>query len=49
MKKIIAGVVQSLDGVMQAPLWNLLDMTPEGRGDFSPKLAYQAKAGALLS
>ena len=22
------------------PLWNLLDNTPEGRGDFAPKLAY---------
>jgi predicted dithiol-disulfide oxidoreductase (DUF899 family) len=22
------------------PLWNLLDTTPEGRGDFEPKLAY---------
>jgi predicted dithiol-disulfide oxidoreductase (DUF899 family) len=22
------------------PLWNLLDTTPEGRGDFQPKLAY---------
>jgi predicted dithiol-disulfide oxidoreductase (DUF899 family) len=22
------------------PLWNLLDTTPEGRGDFEPALAY---------
>ena len=22
------------------PIWNLLDMTPEGRGDWGPKLAY---------
>jgi len=22
------------------PLWNLLDVTPEGRGDFNPKLSY---------
>jgi predicted dithiol-disulfide oxidoreductase (DUF899 family) len=23
------------------PLWNMLDLTPEGRGDFSPQLAYK--------
>jgi predicted dithiol-disulfide oxidoreductase (DUF899 family) len=23
------------------PLWGLLDITPEGRGDFFPKLSYQ--------
>jgi predicted dithiol-disulfide oxidoreductase (DUF899 family) len=23
------------------PLWCLLDITPEGRGDFFPKLSYQ--------
>ena len=22
------------------PLWNVLDATPEGRGDFYPRLAY---------
>ena len=22
-------------------LWNMLDLTPEGRGDFEPKLAYK--------
>jgi predicted dithiol-disulfide oxidoreductase (DUF899 family) len=22
------------------PLWNMLDLTPEGRGDFHPKLNY---------
>src|SRR5439155_14123926 len=22
------------------PLWNLLDLTPEGRGDFHPELSY---------
>jgi hypothetical protein len=22
------------------PLWNMLDLTPEGRGDFHPKLSY---------
>ncbi len=24
------------------PIWNLLDMTPEGRGDWGPKLAYKS-------
>jgi predicted dithiol-disulfide oxidoreductase (DUF899 family) len=23
------------------PLWNMLDVTPEGRGDFEPKLDYR--------
>lgn len=23
------------------PLWGLLDITPEGRGDFFPKVSYQ--------
>ena len=23
------------------PLWNVLDLTPEGRGDFQPKLEYR--------
>jgi predicted dithiol-disulfide oxidoreductase (DUF899 family) len=23
------------------PLWNLFDVTPEGRGDFHPKLEYR--------
>ena len=23
------------------PLWNLFDVTPEGRGDFEPKLEYK--------
>lgn len=27
-------------GDLADPLWNLLDMTPEGRGDFFPKVAY---------
>jgi predicted dithiol-disulfide oxidoreductase (DUF899 family) len=27
-------------GDLVDPLWNLLDMTPEGRGDFFPKLNY---------
>jgi predicted dithiol-disulfide oxidoreductase (DUF899 family) len=27
-------------GDMADPLWNLLDMTPEGRGDFFPKVNY---------
>ena len=22
------------------PLWNMLDLTPEGRGDFHPQLSY---------
>jgi predicted dithiol-disulfide oxidoreductase (DUF899 family) len=28
-------------GDMADPLWNLLDMTPEGRGDFFPKVNYE--------
>ena len=24
------------------PLWNMLDLTPEGRGDFHPQLRYGA-------
>jgi predicted dithiol-disulfide oxidoreductase (DUF899 family) len=33
-------------GDLLDPLWGLLDMTPEGRGDFFPKLSYdQAQAG----
>jgi predicted dithiol-disulfide oxidoreductase (DUF899 family) len=28
------------------PLWNLLDFTPEGRGDFRPKLQYADKPSA---
>lgn len=27
------------------PLWGLLDTTPEGRGDFFPKVSYPAEAG----
>jgi predicted dithiol-disulfide oxidoreductase (DUF899 family) len=27
-------------GDLVDPLWNLLDMTPEGRGDFFPKVNY---------
>ena len=27
-------------GDLVDPLWGLLDMTPEGRGDFFPKLKY---------
>jgi predicted dithiol-disulfide oxidoreductase (DUF899 family) len=27
-------------GDMVDPLWNMLDMTPEGRGDFFPKVTY---------
>ena len=23
-----------------SPVWNLLDLTPEGRGDWEPSLAY---------
>jgi hypothetical protein len=23
------------------PVWNLFDVTPEGRGDFEPKLDYR--------
>jgi predicted dithiol-disulfide oxidoreductase (DUF899 family) len=23
------------------PLWNILDLTPEGRGAFQPKLSYE--------
>ena len=24
------------------PLWNMFDVTPEGRGDFEPKLDYRS-------
>ncbi len=27
-------------GDLVDPVWGLLDMSPEGRGDFFPKLAY---------
>ena len=27
-------------GDLADPLWGLLDMTPEGRGDFFPKVNY---------
>ena len=25
------------------PVWNMFDLLPEGRGDFEPKLSYQAR------
>jgi predicted dithiol-disulfide oxidoreductase (DUF899 family) len=28
-------------GDMADPLWNLFDMTPEGRGNFLPKVNYE--------
>ncbi|HEY1632253.1 MAG TPA: DUF899 family protein [Rhizomicrobium sp.] len=31
------------------PLWGLFDMTPEGRGDFNPKLSYPSGDSAALS
>ena len=30
-------------------LWNMLDLTPEGRGDFDPQLSYDLQAGRLTS
>jgi predicted dithiol-disulfide oxidoreductase (DUF899 family) len=33
-------------GDLVDPVWGLLDMSPEGRGDFFPQLSYEAKAAA---
>ena len=27
------------------PVWNMFDLTPEGRGDFQPKLDYTSGSG----
>jgi predicted dithiol-disulfide oxidoreductase (DUF899 family) len=35
---IAPGEFRGMD--LLSPLWNFLDLTPEGRGDFMPRRAY---------